>query len=136
MGIPSGIALFSFMTGSVAGESRLKLLVLAGVVSAVVIFGSIAVVRFSNRNRQLTPAIIEAAHSLTSVPDSLVSELYPLGEFAKRRDDFAHELAVGSLPVDSVRTFYQSYALWMRDGHWDSSDVRRLAGFLGISAAP
>jgi hypothetical protein len=134
MGNPPGIALFSFMADPKSGESRLKVLALAGVVAAIVILGSMAVVRFANRNRQLTPAVVAAAHSLSTVPDSLVA-LQPQ-DFSKRRDDFAQKLIAGALPADSVRAFYQSYARWMRDGRWDTADVVELGRYVGIEPFP
>lgn len=132
MGNPFGIALFY----CVATESRLKVVVLAGAVSAVVILGSIGLVRFANRERQQTPAIVAAAASLADIPDSLIQELQSRESFSSRRDEFARELMDGVLPVDSVRTFYASYAMWMRDGRWDSSEVHELSQFLGLETTP
>jgi hypothetical protein len=119
-----------------AGEPRLKVLALAGVVSAIIIFGSIGVVRFSNRDRRLTPAVVQASRALGAIPDSLIPAHFPADVFARKRDEFASHLERGILPVDSVRAFYQSYALWMRDGRWDTSDVRRLTAYLGVVPAP
>lgn len=136
MGNPLGIALFSFMGAAMTGESKLRILVLIGVVSAIVIFGSIAVVRFSNRNRQLTPAVIEAARSLSTIPDEIIAVQPDAEAFRTGRDQFARKLAEGSLPVDSVREFYQSYAMWMRDGKWDTTDVRDLTRYLNIKITP
>lgn len=136
MGNPSGIALFSFMAGAMAKESKLRILVLIGVVSAIVIFGSIAVVRFSNRNRQLTPAIAEAARSLSTIPDEIVESQPDPDAFRAGRDQLARELTEGTLPVDSIRGFYHSYAMWMRDGQWDSTDVRDLTRYLNIKITP
>lgn len=132
MGNPARIALFSFMSDREAGESKLRTLALAGVVSAIIIFGSIGVVRFANRNRQLTPAIVAAAQNLSTLPDSLASTLYAPESFTQRRDEFARQVASGALPVDSVRSFYQAYSRWMRDGRWDSGDVADLGEFLGL----
>jgi hypothetical protein len=136
MGNPPGIALFSFMTDVMAKESKLKILALIGIVSAIVIFGSIAVVRFSNRNRQLTPAIVDAARSLSTIPDEIVASQPDPEAFRTGRDQLARELTEGTLPVDSVRDFYQSYALWMRDGKWDTTDVRDLTRYLNIKITP
>jgi hypothetical protein len=136
MGNPLRIALFSYVTPPGSVESKLKIIALACVVSAVAIFGSIAVVRMANRDRQITHAIIEAARSLSTAPDSLVPSGLPVESFADRRDSFARSLSEGALPVDSVRAFYASYVMWMRDGRWDSSDVRGLAVYLGFSPAP
>ncbi len=136
MGNPSGIALFSCVVNLSSGESKLRLLVLASTVSAIVILGSVGVVRYANRDRQLTPAIVEASSSLMTIPDSLILDELDATTFMVRRDEFARQLAEGFLPVDSVRAFYQSYGLWMRDGRWDSSDVIGLAGFLGIPSIP
>ena len=134
MGNPTRIALFSFMAGAEVRESKLRILALAGVVSAIIIFGSISLVRFSNRDRQLTPAIVAAAQSLSALPDTVVSTQYALESFTRRRDDFANQIASGALPVDSVRAFYQAYSRWMRDGRWDSNDVTALGEFLGLPA--
>jgi hypothetical protein len=136
MGNPSRIALFSFMTGAMARESKLKILILIGVVSAIVIFGSIAVVRFSNRNRQSTPAIVDAAQSLSTIPDEIVAVQPDPDAFRAGRDQLVRELTEGTLPVDSVRGFYQSYAMWMRDGKWDTTDVRDLTRYLSIKITP
>ncbi len=119
-----------------SGESKLRILVLIGVVSAVVIFGSIAVVRFSNRNRQQTPAVIESARNLATIPEEIIAAQPDVEAFRTGRDRFARELAEGSLPVDSVRGFYQSYAMWMRDGKWDTTDVRDLTRYLNIKITP
>ena len=136
MGNPLRIALFSFMASSSAKESRLRVLALTGVVSAIVVVGSIGVVRYSNRGRQITPAIIEAASSMQSIPDSLISRISTAEAFSRRSDEFAGQLVSGALPVDSVRVFYQSYAMWMRDGHWDLSDLSELALFLAVPTTP
>jgi hypothetical protein len=136
MGNPVGIALFSFMAGVLKSDSKVSVLILAAVVSAVVIFGSIGLVRYSNRGRQLTPAIADASRSLLTIPDSLFQGTVDTGAILTRRDEFARQLAEGLLPVDSVRAFYQSYALWMRDGRWDLADVRELSSFLGAPTAP
>jgi hypothetical protein len=130
MGNPLGIALFSFMGTAISGDSKLRVLILAGVVSAIITFGSIGVVRYANRDRQLTPAIAAASQSVLEIPDSLISGTPDPAGFIARREEFARQLMEGALPVDSVRAFYQSYALWMRDGRWDPDDVIGLAGFL------
>lgn len=118
------------------GESKLRVLGLIALVAGIVILGSIGVVRFGNRDRQLTPGVVEAAHSLDSIPSDIIARIYPDQPFIELRDAFKSQLESGSLPVDSVRGFYQSYALWMRDGRWDESDVRELAPYLGLDASP
>ncbi len=123
------------MAGVLKSDSKVRVLVLAGVVSAVVIFGSIGLVRYANRGRQLTPAIVDASRSLLTIPDSLFQGAVPSGELLARRDEFARQLAEGLLPVDSVRAFYQSYALWVRDGRWDLADVNELSSYLGAPTA-
>lgn len=117
-------------------DSKLRILILAAVVSGVVIVSSIGVVRYSNRDRQKSPAITHAAQSLTAMPDSLLAHVPDAAEFANRRGEFARQLIEGSLPVDSVRAFYQSYALWMRDGRWNSADIDSLASFLALPSRP
>jgi len=136
MGNPVGIALFSFMAAMLKGDSKVSVILLAGVVSAVVILGSIGLVRYSNRDRQITPAIVDASRSLLTIPDSLFQDAVDGSALLTRRNEFARQLTEGSLPVDSVRAFYQSYALWMRDGRWDLADVNELSGFLGAPPAP
>lgn len=136
MGNPSGIALFSFMASSPTGDSKLRVFVLAAAVSTIVALGSIVVVRYANRDRQLNPAIIDASRNLMKVPESLIVTLPDRAQFITRRDEFVRQLSEGVLPVDSIRAFYQSYALWMRDGRWDPSDVSDLSGFLGVPIVP
>lgn len=117
-------------------ESKLRVLGLVALVAGIVIPGSIGVVRFGNRDRQLTPGVVEAARSLDSIPSDIIARIYPDRPFMELRDAFKSQLESGSLPVDSVRDFYQAYALWMRDGRWDESDVRALATYLGVEASP
>ena len=136
MGNPVGIALFSFMASQMTGDSRWRVLILAGVVSGVVIIGSIGIVRYGNRSRQITPAIVDASRNVMAIPDSMLVKLSDPEGFISRRDEFARKLAEGALPVDSVRVFYQSYALWMRDGQWDSEDINGLAQFIGSTSSP
>lgn len=114
-------------------ESKWKVLGLAVTASAVIVLGSIGVVRLNNHDRQLSPAIIDAAHSLSGIPDSLAMAAGIDSDFAVRRDDFARQLLQGELSVDSARAFYQAYALWRRDGDWDPEDIRQLAPFLGLT---
>lgn len=120
-------------------ESKWIALIVAGLVCAVISLGSIVAVRYANRNRAVTPGIALAATRLDSVPDSLVILCFPedsdhdaLEVFSGYHHDFTLALTSGALPVDSVRGFYQSYALWMRDGDWDSSDVAQFGAYLGI----
>lgn len=136
MGNPLGIALFSFMANVFASDSKLRVLMLAVAVSGVVILGSIGIVRYANRGRQVTPAIADAALKLGSIPDSLLIAIPDRAQFTSRRDEFAQQLEDGTLPVDSVRAFYHSYALWMRDGRWDADDIDSLANYLGTSDTP
>lgn len=124
------------MTSQTIADSKLRVLSLAVVVSGVIILGSIGVVRYSNRGRQITPAITNAAQTLTAIPDSLIARVSDAERFVRRRDEFARRLIEGSLPVDSVRAFYQTYALWMRDGRWTSADVDSLASFLDLTPSP
>lgn len=114
-------------------ETKWTVLGLAVVASAVIVLGSIGVVRLNNQDRQLSPAIIDAAHSLSGIPDSLAMAAGIATDFTARRDDFARQLLQGDLSVDSARAFYQAYALWQRDGDWDLEDIRQLAPFLGLT---
>ena len=136
MGNPVGIALFSCMASPIAIDSKWKVLALAGAVSAVVILGSIGIVRHSNRGRQVTPAILDASRALLAIPGSALSEVIDDSTFMVRRDEFARQLAEGALPVDSVRAFYQSYSVWMRDGKWDPADLIALSAFLSTTSIP
>ncbi len=132
MGNPSGIALFSYVSGTVQKESKLRVLLLAVAVGAVVVFGSIGVVRFANRGRQVTPAITAAAQDLGSIPADLIPSNVDSTEFIRRRDALVEQLIKGDLPVDTVRRFYQEYAMWKRDGRWDTTDAQGLTAFLGL----
>lgn len=114
-------------------ETKWTVLGLAVVASAVIVLGSIGVVRLNNQDRQLSPAIIDAAHSLSGIPDSLAMAAGIATDFTARRDAFARQLLQGDLSVDSARAFYQAYALWQRDGDWDLEDIRQLAPFLGLT---
>jgi len=114
-------------------ESWLRVASVALGVCAVVILSSIAIVRFQNRHRQLSPGIVMAADRLLQIPDSVVAPLYDRATFFQRRDQFAYALRDGSLSVDSVNHFYQSYVMWARDGAWDTTEVRQLAAYLGFS---
>ena len=80
--------------------------------------------------------MIEAARSLATIPDEIIAAQPDADAFRAGRDQFARDLAEGSLPVDSVRGFYQSYAMWMRDGKWDTTDVRDLTRYLNIKITP
>ncbi|MEW5702695.1 MAG: hypothetical protein AB1792_10760 [Candidatus Zixiibacteriota bacterium] len=100
---------------------------------AIVIGGSIGLVRWRNGGRQLTPAITWAAESLLQIPDSVAAAVFPLDAFAVARQRFCTQLRGGTLPVDSVRSFYQAYALWVRDGVMSAEDVVQLGRFLGLS---
>ena len=114
-------------------ESWLRVVLVALGVSAVVILSSIALVRFQNRGRQVSPGIVMAADRLVQIPDSVVALLFDRATFFQRRDQFATDLREGAFPVDSVKTFYQSYVKWARDGLWDTSEVRQLGAYLGFS---
>jgi hypothetical protein len=114
-------------------ETKWTVLGLAVAASAVIVLGSIGVVRLNNQDRQLSPAIIDAANSLSVIPDSLAMAAGIGSDFTLRRDAFARQLLQGELSVDSARAFYQAYALWRRDGDWDLDDIRQLAPFLGLT---
>ena len=114
-------------------ESWLRVVMVALGVSAVVIVSSIALVRYQNRGRQVSPGIIMAADRLVQIPDSVVAPLFDRATFFQRRDEFATALREGAFSVDSVTHFYQSYVMWARDGLWDTSEVRQLGTYLGFS---
>ena len=100
----------------------------------VVVLGSIGVVRFRNRDRAVTQAVIWAADALANIPDSAIAGAFPIQDFDRSRRRFTSQLRDGELPVDSVRAFYQAYALCARDGIISGDEVRQFGAFLGLSS--
>jgi len=109
-----------------------RTLLVAVLTMAAVVVASIGLVRLRNRGRQATTAVVWAAESLMQIPDSVAATAFPLELFTAARQRFCAQLRDGALPVDSVRTFYQAYALWARDGVFEPDEVAQLGIFLGL----
>ena len=104
----------------------------AGIVAGAVIVSSIVLVRVHNRGRGPTNAVMWAIESLGEIPDSVIGAAYPPQTFHAAQERFAAAVAAGSVPVDSIRVFYQEYALRARDGVVTSEELGELGPFLGL----
>lgn len=105
----------------------------AVVVVGVIIVASIGLVRYSNRDRGAAQAIVWAAEALRDLPDSVVAAVFDPGIYAASAARFADAVKENSLPVDSLRAFYERYALWARDGRIDQDEMREIGLTLGVA---
>lgn len=105
----------------------------AVVMVGVIIAGSIGLVRYRNRDRGSAQAIVWAAEALRNLPDSVVADVFDLSIYKAASEQFADDVKENSLPVDSLRAFYERYALWARDGKIDPNEMREIGLYLGVA---
>jgi hypothetical protein len=101
-------------------------------ISGIVIVASIGLVSFRNRHRDATQAIQWAVDRLDRIPEDTVMRVYTPAVFYEAVGEFHRAIRDNVVPVDSVRHFYQEYALRARDGHFTASEVAELGPYLGL----
>ncbi len=101
-------------------------------VSGTVILASMGLVEFRNRHRGATQAVQYAADRLDRIPEDTVARVYTPAVFYEAVGEFHRAIRDNSVPVDSVRHFYQEYALRARDGHFTADEVADIGPFLGL----
>jgi hypothetical protein len=106
---------------------------LAAALTGVVIFSSVVLVRYRNRDRAMTTAVEGAFESLRALPDSVVTPFCSKGEFLRGIDEYQSKVRTGEVPVDTVRAFYADFTLAARDGRWRGREVARLGRHLGLT---
>ncbi|HUU45258.1 MAG TPA: hypothetical protein VM118_05950 [Acidobacteriota bacterium] len=97
----------------------------------VVVAGSIGLVRFRNRERGVTQAVLWAVEDLRAVPDSVIAGVYAVDAYRDATGGLAD--ALRALPVDSIRAFYHAYSLWARDGVLTAGELRVAGPYLGLT---
>ncbi|GAB4320694.1 MAG: hypothetical protein Kow0074_11180 [Candidatus Zixiibacteriota bacterium] len=102
----------------------------------IIIAASIALVRFRNRDRGETQAVMWALEDMEAVPKVLSAALFAPQRYDLALKRFRMAIEEHELPVDSIRAFYQEYALHARDGELDAGDLRALGPFFGLTAIP
>ena len=113
-------------------QSAWRALITAIVVVAPIIVASMLLVRFRNRDREDSKAIAYALSQLHTAVEA-ESSIIPNGRgYVVAIERFEQQLTDDKLPVDSVRQFYQSYAIVARDGLLELRDLRQLAPYFGI----
>ena len=108
-------------------------ILMAVVVSAVVIGGSIGLVRYRNRHRGATQPVFWAVDHLATAPDTVVAKVVSLSSYHQALSEFRTSLEEGALPVDSIRNFYHTYTLWSRDGVFDVREIAACLPYLGLT---
>jgi hypothetical protein len=103
-------------------------------VSGTIILASMGLVSFRNRNREASQAVQWAVEALRQVPEDTVGRAYIPAVFYKAVGEFHQAVHDNTLPVDSVRQFYQAYSLWARDGVITAQEVADLGPYLGLPA--
>lgn len=111
-------------------ESRWRVLLTAIMSCAVVVVTSITLVRLQNQDRASSPGFRFVAERIGTIPDSVAGHVMDIDSFRVRCDAFVDAICAGELPVDSLRKFYQDYALWARDGSWDTTEVRSFTAYI------
>lgn len=101
-------------------------------ISGTVILASMGLVSFRNRNRAATQAIQWAADQLDRIPEDTVARVYEPAVFYEAVGEFHRAIRDNTVPVDSVRRFYQEYALRFRDGHFTAEEVAGIGPYLGL----
>lgn len=104
-------------------------------ISGTVIIASMGLVSFHNRNRGATQAVQWAADQLDRIPEDTVARVYTPAVFYEAVGEFHRAIRDNSVPVDSVRHFYQEYALRARDGHFTAEEVADIGPYLGLPIA-
>ncbi|MBD3299359.1 MAG: hypothetical protein GF341_11930 [candidate division Zixibacteria bacterium] len=117
-------------------NSRWPSLLLGVLIVALIIAGSISLVRFRNRDRGATQAIVWALDDMAAASQKLTAVLFAPQRYPIALNRFRSQIESQALPVDSVRAFYHEYALHARDGELDADDLRALGPFLGLTPAP
>lgn len=113
-------------------QSAWRALVTAIVVTAPIIVASMLLVRFRNRHREDSQAIAYALNDVHTAVAAQASVIPDGRGYVVAVERFQHEVTADKLPVDSVRRFYQAYALVARDGVLELRDLRELAPYFGI----
>jgi len=113
-------------------QSAWRALVTAIVVTAPIIVASMLLVRFRNRDREDSKAIAFALNDVHTAVTEQASVIPGGRGYVVAVERFQQEVALDKLPVDSVRHFYQAYALVARDGMLELRDLRELAPYFGI----
>jgi hypothetical protein len=115
---------------------RLKLdwraVLAAAAVLIAVIGGSIGLVRYQNRDRGATNAVLWALESMASVPDSLIVTAYRPAVYYAATRRLTEAIRDHDISVDSVRAFYEEYVMWARDGIITADELRAFGPFIGI----
>jgi hypothetical protein len=101
-------------------------------VSGGIALASMAVVRLRNVNRGDTTAVEWALDDLRAIPEYTLSPVCQPADFLAAVDRYRGAVRRHSVPVDSIREFYQLYARLARDGSIDSREVSRLGPYLGF----
>ena len=96
-------------------------------VSGGIALASMALVRLRNMNRADTIAVEWALDDLSAIPESTLAQVCQPADFRAAVNRYRLGVRAHTVPVDSVRAFYQSYALLARDGRIDASEVSGLA---------
>ncbi len=95
-----------------------------------------AIVRMRNINRGDTTAIEWALDDLRAVSDSTLEPVCEPDDYRGAIDRYRASVHSNSLPVDSIREFYQLYARLARDGRINSHEVSQLGSWLGFAVSP
>lgn len=101
-------------------------------ISGTVVLASMGLVSFRNRNRGATQAVQWAADQLDRIPEDTVARVYTPAIFYEAVGEFHRAIRDNTVPVDSVRHFYQEYALRARDGHFTAEEVADIGPYLGL----
>ena len=102
------------------------------IVLGAVIGGSIGLVRYQNRERGATNAVFWAMESLATVPDSLIAAAYRPAAYYAAAKLYTKAMRNGDISVDSVRSFYQEYVMWARDGIITADELRAFGPYIGL----
>lgn len=111
-------------------------LLLGVLITVLIIAGSISLVRFRNRDRGATQAVLWALDDMAAVSPELTAVVFAPQRYPLALNRFRTQMESHELPVDSVRVFYHEYAYHARDGKLDSDDLRVLGAFFGLTPAP
>jgi len=106
----------------------------AALISGAVIVASIGLVSFRNRHRASTEAVQWALNTLRQIPADTVAQVYSMNAFSEAVSAFDQAVHGNDVPVDSVRAFYQAFALGARDGSFTPQEIADLGPYLGLPA--
>ncbi|MBI5867049.1 MAG: hypothetical protein HZB43_01950 [candidate division Zixibacteria bacterium] len=113
-----------------------RVLIVVLVASCGVALASMAIVRMRNINRGDTTAVEWALDDLRAVSDSTLVPVCKPDDYRGAIDLYRESVRGNSIPVDSIREFYQLYARLARDGRIDSREIEQLGGWLGFAVSP